>query len=255
MLGNIFNSISKLTFMNKEKIKKAYNEIAESYNRLIDHKPHNAYYDRPNTLSLFGDVKNKSILDAACGPGKYAEILLSKNAEVTGIDLSFEMIKFAKERNPNQGTFFVHDLSEPLTMIEDNSFDIVLSALALHYLEDWNLTIKEFYRVLKTNGALIISIEHPFFEYNYYKSTEYFKTEPVKCTWTGFGSPIEMNSYRRSLSECLTPLTENGFYIDKLLEPKPAKEFEKYDPKHYKELNEFPAFMCIRAMKKTRSDY
>lgn len=29
--------------MNKEKIKKAYNELAESYNRLIDHKPHNAY--------------------------------------------------------------------------------------------------------------------------------------------------------------------------------------------------------------------
>jgi len=236
--------------MIKKKIKKAYNELAESYNRLIEHKPHNAYYDRPNTLNLLRDVKNKSVLDAACGPGKYAEILLSKNAKVTGFDFSSEMIKFAKKRNKNQGTFFVHDISEPLTMIDDKSFDFVLCALALHYIEDWDLTIKEFCRVLKTDGQLIISIEHPFFEYNYYKSTEYFMTEPVKCVWSGFGTPIEINSYRRSLHDCIAPLTDNGFYIDKLVEPKPLKEFKKLDQKHYTELNEFPAFMCIRAVKK-----
>ncbi|SNR75116.1 Methyltransferase domain-containing protein [Maribacter sedimenticola] len=236
--------------MSNEKIKKAYNELAESYNRLIEHKPHNAYYDRPNTLNLLKEVKNKSVLDAACGPGKYAEILLSKNAQVTGFDFSSEMIKFAKQRNKNQGTFFVHDLCEPLTMIEDKSFDFVLCALALHYLEDWDLTIKEFHRVLKNNGQLIISIEHPFFEYNYYKSTEYFKTEAVNCVWSGFGNPIEINSHRRPLHDCIAPLTENGFYIDKLVEPKPLKEFEELDQKHYKELNEFPAFMCIRAVKK-----
>ena len=95
-----------------------------------------------------------------------------------------------------------------------------------------------------------MSIEHPFFEFNYFKSTKYFDTEPVKCTWTGFGKPIEINSYRRSLNECISPLTDNGFYIDKLIEPKPVAEFEKYDSKHFKELNEFPAFMCIRAIKK-----
>ena len=95
-----------------------------------------------------------------------------------------------------------------------------------------------------------MSIEHPFFEFNYFKSTKYFDIEPVKCTWRGFGKPIEINSYRRPLNECITPLTDNGFYIDKLLEPKPVAEFEKYDPKHFKELNEFPGFMCIRAIKK-----
>jgi len=38
--------------------------------------------------------------------------------------------------------------------------------------------------------------------------------------------------------------------IDKSIEPKPQKEFEKADLRHFKELNEFPAFMCIRAVKK-----
>jgi SAM-dependent methyltransferase len=236
--------------MSKEKIKQAYEDMADNYNNLIDHKPHNAYYDRPNTLGLLPDVAGKSIFDAACGPGKYAEILISKGATVTGCDISPKMIAHAKERNKNTTDFFAHDLSEPFSMLKNESFDIVLCALAMHYIEDWNATIEEFYRVLKPNGCLVISIEHPFFEYNYFKSTQYFSIEPVKCTWSGFGKPVEVTSYRRSLQECINPLTNNGFYIDQLLEPKPTKEFEKSDPKHYHELNEFPAFICIRAFKK-----
>ena len=135
-------------------------------------------------------------------------------------------------------------------MLKDASFDYVLCALALHYLEDWQPTIQEFHRVLKTNGQLIISIEHPFFEYTFYQSSKYFKTEAVSCTWSGFGTPIEMNSYRRSLHDCIAPLTQNGFYLDTLVEPKPLPQFEQLDPRHYKELNEFPAFMCMRAVKK-----
>ncbi|MFT7614754.1 MAG: ubiquinone/menaquinone biosynthesis C-methylase UbiE [Parvicellaceae bacterium] len=224
--------------------------MAERYNELIDHKPHNAYYDRPNTLSLIPEVESKSILDAACGPGKYAQILISQGANVTGFDISSKMVKLAQERNKESGKFYVHDLSEPFEKLENQSFDYVLCALALHYVQDWNLTIKEFYRVLKPKGSLIISIEHPFFEYNYFESKKYFEIEHVKCTWKGFGKPIEVNSYRRPLSECILPLTTNGFYIDKLIEPKPTKEFENLDPKHYKELNEFPAFMCIKAVRK-----
>ena len=237
--------------MIKEKIISAYEEMAEKYNELIEHKPHNAYYDRPNTLGLIPEMHGKQILDAACGPGKYAEILMSKGAIVTGFDLSPKMIELAIERNKDQGVFFVHDLSMPFEMLETASFDIVLCALALHYVQDWTLTINEFHRVLKPNGILVISIEHPFFEFNYFKSTHYFEVEHVNCIWKGFGKPVEVNSFRRPLSECLLPLTNNGFYIDKLFEPKPTKEFEHLDPKHFKELNEFPSFMCIRAVKKS----
>ncbi|ALJ00043.1 class I SAM-dependent methyltransferase [Rufibacter tibetensis] len=234
----------------RDKILSAYEELAESYNRLIDHKPHNAYYDRPNTLSLMSEVEGKSILDAACGPGKYAEVLLAQGAQVTGFDFSPKMVEMAKERNKGAGTFFVHDLAQPLEMLEDNCFDIVLCALALHYLEDWTLTIQEFHRVLKPDGHLVISIEHPFFEFNFFQSTQYYEVEPVQCTWKGFGKPVEVNSFRRPLGSCISSLTDNGFYIDTLLEPKPLAEFEKLDPRHFKELNEFPSFMCLRAVPK-----
>jgi ubiquinone/menaquinone biosynthesis C-methylase UbiE len=234
----------------QKKIIAAYEELAESYNRLIDHKPHNAHYDRPNTLALLPEVDGKSILDAACGPGKYAEILLAKGATVTGFDISPKMVELAKERNSEQGNFFVHDLSKPFETLPDESFDIVLCALALQYVHDWTLTMREFQRVLKPQGSLVISMEHPFSDYTFFKATNYFQTEPVKCTWKGFGMPVEVHSYRRPLIACISPITENGFYLDKLVEPLPTAEFERLDPRHFKELSEFPSFMCIRAVKR-----
>ena len=89
--------------MIKEKIISAYELMAEKYNELIDHKPHNAYYDRPNTLQLLPEVKGKTILDAACGPGKYAEILIGQGAIVIGFDISPKMVELAINRNINRG--------------------------------------------------------------------------------------------------------------------------------------------------------
>ncbi|NHF57800.1 class I SAM-dependent methyltransferase [Flavobacteriaceae bacterium TP-CH-4] len=236
--------------MSKEKILAAYETLAVQYNALIDHKPHNAYYDRPNTLELIPAVKDQKILDAACGPGKYAEILLAEGAEVTGFDISPRMVALAKTRNRDQGSFFVHDMAQPLGMFENARFDTVICALAMHYIEDWNGPLQEFHRVLKPGGALVLSIEHPFFEYTYFQSERYFEIEPVKAVWKGFGSPVEVSSYRRPLEACLMPLINNGFNLDRIVEPKPVPEFEKFDPKHFKELNEFPAFMCLRAVRK-----
>ena len=234
----------------KEKIIAAYEALADRYDARIDHKPHNAYYDRPNTLKLIGNVQGKTVLDAACGPGKYAEILLAQGANVTGFDISPRMVQLAKQRNKADGDFFVHDLSQPIHRFEDESFDTVFCALAMHYLKDWNPSMQEFCRLLKPNGSLVISIEHPFFEHLYFKSKKYFEVEAVKATWSGFGKRIKMPSYRRPLVECIQPITDNGFYIDQLIEPKPIPEFEKYDQRRFKELNAFPSFMHIRAIKR-----
>lgn len=226
----------------------AYEKLAESYSEKIDYKPHNAFYDRPNTLSLLPDVAGKLILDAGCGPGKYSEILLVKGASVIGLDLSPKMIEKAVQRNGSNGKFMVHDLTQPLEFT-DELFDIIICPLVLEYIRDWQPVFKEFNRVLKHSGLFIFSITHPFFDYVYYKSESYFETEKVSATWTGFGEPIEVESFRRSLAEYITPLIESGFTVDKILEPLPVEEFEKYDPKHFKELNEFPAFLCVRAVK------
>ncbi|MEM9830167.1 MAG: class I SAM-dependent methyltransferase [Bacteroidota bacterium] len=237
--------------MNDINTLEAYEKLARSYSEKIDYKPHNAFYDRPNTLSLLPEeIEGKLILDAGCGPGKYSEILLTQGATVIGVDLSPKMIEEAMKRNGANGEFMVHDLTQPLDFA-DGLFDIIICPLVLEYILHWRPVFKEFNRILKRRGTFVFSVTHPFFDYTYFNSTHYFKTEKVSATWTSFGEPIEVESFRRSLTECVAPLIESGFMVDKILEPRPVKEFEQYDPKHFKELNEFPAFLCIRAVKAT----
>ena len=228
----------------------AYEILADAYASVIDTKPHNAYYERPATLSLLPEVKGKRVLDAACGPGVYSEWLLSHGAEVVAVDSSPKMVQLAKQRLGTASNVLQADLSKPLTFLDSSSFDIVLSPLTMEYIEDWHSTFAEFYRVLRPGGYFVLSVTHPFFDYVYFKSNNYFETELVGGEWKGFDSVrVHMPSFRRSLSATLNPLIEVGFSLERILEPKPTDEFKEADPKHYKELSREPCFLCIRARK------
>jgi 2-polyprenyl-3-methyl-5-hydroxy-6-metoxy-1,4-benzoquinol methylase len=114
----------------------AYEELAGAYAAAIDTKPHNAFYERPATLSLLPEVKGKRILDAGCGPGVYSEWLLSREAEVVAVDVSPRMVMLAKERTGGRATVRVADLNAPLDFLDSGSFDVVLSPLVLEYVRD-----------------------------------------------------------------------------------------------------------------------
>jgi SAM-dependent methyltransferase len=228
----------------------AYEALAAAYAEVVDTKPHNAYYERPATLSLMPEVNGKRVLDAGCGPGVYSEWLIEHGAEIIAVDASPKMIELAKQRLSHAVDIRQADLSKPLDFLHDLSFDVVLSPLVLDYIEDWHSTFAEFYRVLRPGGHFVFSITHPFFDYIYFKSSSYFETELVGVEWRGFESVrVFMPSFRRSLGAALSPLAEVGFCLERILEPKPTDEFKKADPKHYEELSQQPCFLCMRARK------
>lgn len=228
----------------------AYEALAEAYAAVIDSKPHNAYYERPATLSLLPDVKGKRVLDAGCGPGVYSGWLIKHGAQVVSLDASPKMVELTKQRLGSTGDVRQADLSKPLTFLDSSSFDIVLSPLVMEYIEDWKSTFAEFYRVLRPAGHFILSVTHPSFDYTYFKSNNYFETELVGGEWRGFQPVrVHMPSFRRPLAATLNPLIEAGFRLERILEPKPTEEFRKADPKDYEKLSKFPCFLCIRAGK------
>jgi SAM-dependent methyltransferase len=227
----------------------AYEALAEAYATLVDTKPHNAYYERPATLSLLPDVRGKQVLDAGCGPGVYAERLIQNGAEVVAFDVSPTMVRLAQERLGTGSHVLEWDLEEPLRFAEDELFDVVLCALALNYIEHWAPVFREFYRVLRRPGCLVFSVEHPFSEFLLRTSEDYFQIERVECTWKGFGKEVSMPSYRRPLQAMLNPLFEAGFVLEKILEPTPTEEFKRHEPEEYEELMTRPGFLCVRAGK------
>ena len=228
----------------------AYDVLAESYAAVVDTKPHNAYCERPAMLALLPEVEGRRVLDAGCGPGVYAEWLVGRGARVVAVDASPKMVELAGRRLGASAEVRLADLGRPLDFLDDASFDLVISPLVLDYVEDWGAVFAEFYRILRPGGRLVFSASHPFSDYHYFKSEDYYETELVAGEWHGFGSVrVQMPSYRRSLGAMLNPLAEAGFRLEKIVEPKPTAEFREADPKHYAELSRLPCFLCVRSVK------
>ncbi len=228
----------------------AYNQIAEVYAARIDTKAHNAYYERPATLSLLPEVKGKRVLDVGCGPGVYSEWLVGHGAEVVAFDANSKMVKLAKRRLGSRAHVLRANLEQPLDFLPKASFDLVICPLVLDYVRDWDFVFRQLYQVLKSKGCLVFSIGHPFDDYDKYRQTSnYFNVELVKFTWKGFGKVVDMPFYRRPLSAVINPLLEAGFILDHILEPLPTPEFKDKEPEDYEKLMRSPGFMCIRALK------
>lgn len=81
---------------------------------------YNAHDDRPACLELLGGVAGVHVLDAACGPGLYAEELVRRGARVGGCDQSPRMIELFRERVPGADAR-VHDLNAPLDRVPGGS--------------------------------------------------------------------------------------------------------------------------------------
>lgn len=228
----------------------AYQELADSYSNLAPTKDYNAYYDRPAILSLLEDVNGQHVLDAGCGPGIYTEILINRKATVTAIDVSENMLNHAKDRNGDLAKYYLCDLELPLTFLNSEEYNGILSALTISYIKDLFILFKEFNRILKSGGWFVFSTEHPFFGYTYYGLDNYFDTQAVSSIWNSFHKKIEMPSYYHSLSTITDSLLENNFIIEKILEPLPTLDFKAINPKSHEKLMKFPSFIHFKARKK-----
>lgn len=238
-----------------------YEQFADRYAAMVETKPHNAYYERPATLSLLPDVRGLQVLDAGCGPGIYTEWLLDHGASVVACDVTPRMVELTrqrvKDRADSRATILQADLSQPLTFAADNTFDLVICPLVLDYLKDWEPTFREYHRVLKPGGTFVFSCGHPFGDYLYLTqrrrqigSGNYFKTELYTLYWGGFGDPHPLiKTYRRPLSEAINPLLRVGFVLETILEPQPVEDFQPRDPESYDLLTRQPGFLCVRARK------
>jgi len=205
---------------------------------------YNAHYDRPACLALLGDVAGKTVLDAACGPGLYAEELAARGAEVIGFDQSPRMAELAERRVP-PGRFRAHDLANRLDWLADESVDLVLFALALEYVDDRTRALRELRRVLRPDGALVLSRQHPTGDWLRHGGS-YFDARVIEETWS---RGWRLRYWLAPLEQTCEELHEAGFLIERLLEPRPTAEAAEIDRDDYERLTREPTgFLAIRAV-------
>jgi len=220
----------------------------------------NTIVEQPAFFSLCPDFAGKNVLDLGCGFGencrKYSELGAKS---VVGLDISKKMLAVAEQENKMDRINYICMSMSDLKNLTGH-FDIVLSSLAVHYIEDFDEMLSNIFRLLAPEGVLIFSQEHPLTTalkgHNYWTRDENGNMLHYNLTDYGFPGERSVNwlvdgiiKYHRSFSSIINSLVEAGFLIQKVLEPVPDEQIVKQTPA-YGRFYHKPDFLVIKAKKK-----
>lgn len=182
---------------------------------------------------MLPDFTNKRVLDIGCGFGWHCIYAAEHGASsVLGTDISEKMLTVAKEKTKHDCVEYKKIAMEDIDF-PPNSFDVVLSSLALHYTPDFSWVCESVANCLSPKGTFVFSVEHPVFtaygsqEWIYHEDgtpkhwpvDHYFYEGERKATFLG----ESVVKYHKTLTTYLNTLLKYGFVITGIVEPKPAE--------------------------------
>ncbi len=136
-----------------------YNSIASTYDDWYETKI-GSFVNRIETnamLKLLIPSPGMHILDVGCGTGVFSFSLADFGYQVTGIDQSGEMLRMARLKSQNKPYSIRFKKDDALNLsFPDESFDAVVSLVALEFVSDARKMMGEAYRVVKHGGEIVI---------------------------------------------------------------------------------------------------
>ena len=218
--------------------------------------------EKPALFSLLPTLNELTVLDLGCGFGENCEKFSKLGASlVIGTDISSNMLTEAQSRHPS-ATYIQGDMSDLSYLTENESFpkkyDLIVSSLAVHYIEDFNKLAKQVYSLLNDGGYFVFSQEHPLTTapmsgaswekdgetVTCYKLSDYGRSGERKVTWFVDG----VTKHHRTFSDLFRALTDAGFTVTNMLEPFPTESEIADIPKRAKNLHK-PNFLLLKAKK------
>lgn len=182
---------------------------------------------------LLPDFRGRRVLDLGCGYGWHCKYAAEHGAAcVLGTDISRKMLEAARERNAGTAIEYRQAPMEDLRF-PDNSFDVVLSSLAFHYVKDFGPLVRNISRWLIPGGCFVFSVEHPVFtaygsqdwhygpdgEILHFPVDNYYLEGPREAVFLG----EQVTKYHRTLTTYLDALVHNGFRLVRVVEPRPPE--------------------------------
>lgn len=237
------------------------NEIFfEGYKKIREKESNaNDLFEIPALFSMMPDLRGKKVLDLGCGYGEHCKLFVNQSAEkVVGIDISKRMLEVARKENSHPKIEYIHLPIEDAIQLNEK-YDVVVSSLALHYVEAFSDVVRSVYSLLNENGVFLFSQEHPLVTAHSAGNrwTRNENGEKMYVNLSNYGVEGERNTtwfidnikiYHRTFSTIINTLLEAGFSIERIMEPLPTKELlEKY-PEH-KDLLHKPDFLLCKARK------
>ncbi len=192
----------------------------------------NVVMEEPALLEELGRVTGLRILDLGCGAATIGPGLLRAGcASYLGIDSSHRMLDAARATLSGCASADVRlgDIQE--LVLVDASFDLVISRMALHYIERLGDVLHRCHEWLAPGGRLVFTVTHPLVtSHDARVSTEeprqdwivdrYFEQGPRDQLWLGGRTVWQHRTIERYVSE----LRDAGFELINLRECEPRRE-------------------------------
>ena len=129
--------------------KNIFTSYSKYYNLLYADKDYKSEVEYVNSLIKQYSIDCKSILDLGCGTGKHDFILAEKGYDITGIDLSEEMIAIAKTKKSKYNINF--RVADVRNYESEHKYDVVLSLFHVASYQTSNLDIIKYFNTANKN--------------------------------------------------------------------------------------------------------
>lgn len=230
-----------------------YDSIADLYVKNAHTMPGNELYERPATKALLPDLAGLDVLDAGCGDGYYSEYMTERGARVVGYDPSAKMIEHARLRMNGKACELHACQSRDLPQIlKGRNFDLILSALVLHYVEDLTSEFSHFRKAIRPEGRVVISMKHPLIHMGAVQRFGYRAHNKLRIRWDWVDGDVL--HIQRPLGAITDSADAAGFYIDRLIEAQPLPEMKAVEPQKYEMAIRFPFFLHLVLRPRPLSD-
>lgn len=149
----------------EKKLPTSWGVVAQWYNKLLGKEDtFQSSVILPNLMRLLPVQKGEKVLDMACGQGFFSYALAACGAEVTGTDISPELVALAKKNAPpNIAAQFAVAPADKQAPITSGTMDRVLCVLAIQNIENVAGAFAEAHRALRPGGTLHLVLNHPSF--------------------------------------------------------------------------------------------
>ena len=131
-----------------------FDEVAHAYDKTNDLLSFGqSHYWRYRLKRAIRPQSGQKILDIAAGTGTSSMALMVPGVKIVAADFSKGMLEEGKKRYPELEFVFADAMKLPFS---DNEFDVVTMSFGLRNVSDRKVALKEFLRVLKPSGRLVI---------------------------------------------------------------------------------------------------
>lgn len=177
-------------------------------------------------IAAVGSLAGRRVLDLGCGAGSASVAIARRGARVIAVESSTARLTQARHAAEIAGVkveFHHSDLAD-LAFLRADSVELVVAVYSLSSVQDLGRVFRQLHRVMRPDGALVLSVPHPLALMLEADNDEQQSPYLTRSTWsdqaiTWRSGGDEGITHVHQIGDIFTTLLRSNFRVDAMVEP------------------------------------